>query len=159
MSLTIKNLFAGCAEEVTRARKRFDNAKKHRTAIAYALKETRGVAKLVGEYEFNGFISSSSYDEDATLYLMANVHTENMKSVAVTTVLNAAENLGWDSQDSSDFATETRATRTFKYRTQVGRLKVVLEINAYIKADGEMCRIEQVGVEVEEKPIYAIKCA
>ena len=159
MTLTTKDLFTACADEVARARKRFANAKKHRTAIAYALKETRGVAKLVGEYEFNGFVSSSSYDEDATLYLMANVYTENMKSVAVTTVLTAAENLGWNSEDSSDYATETRATRTFKYRTQVGKLKVVLEVNAYIKADGELCRIEQVGVEVEEKPIYAIKCA
>ena len=159
MSLTIKNLFAGCADEVARARARFNTAKKHRTAIAYALKETRAVAKLVGEYEFNGFVSANSYDDDATLYLMANVYTENMKSIAVTTVLTAAENLGWNSEDSRDFATETRATRTFKYSTQVGRLKVVLEVNAYIKADGEMCRIEQVGVEVEEKPIYAIKCA
>lgn len=157
MSITVRSLIADVANDAKMARARASNARNQKEAIALALKLTKGIASNADD--FMGWVSPNTFDEHARLNLFATVRTDNMKSIRVGNILTMAENLNWENEESKDTAWETGAERQFKYRTQIANLTVFLEISARIKADGEACRVEQVGVEVQERPIYAIRCA
>ena len=156
--ITTTALIAEVAESATSARKRLANAKAQKASIAFALKLAKPVLAAEGLETF-AFVSANSYSEDVILYIPSSVQVEDMKGAKLAAVLETAETLGWTAEDSRDLAWENGAQREFKYITYVGKVKVNLSIKANLIADGEACRVEQVGVEVVEKPVFAIKCA
>ena len=157
MKTTVRSILADVTNDIKMARARASNARKQKEAIALALKLTKNIASNADD--FMGWVTANSYDDNARLHLVATVRTENMKSVRVGHILGMAENMNWENEDSKDYAWETGAERQFRYNTKIANLSVCLEVSVRIKADGEACRVEQVGVEVQEKPIYAIRCA
>jgi len=157
MKTTVRSLLADVANDAKMARARASNARNQKEAIALALKLTKGIANNVDD--FMGWVSADSFGDSARLHLVGIVRTENMKSIRVGNILTMAENLNWENEETRDSAWESGAERQFRYNTKIANLSVCLEISARIKADGEACRVEQVGVEVNERPIYAIRCA
>ena len=157
MKTTAQSLIADVANDAKLMRARATNARKQKESIALALKLTKNIASNADS--FMGWVTANSYDDKARLHLVAIVRTENMKSIRVGNILTMAENLNWENEETQDTAWESGAERQFRYNTTIANLSVCLEISARIKADGEACRVEQVGVEVNERPIYAIRCA
>lgn len=157
-NITATTLIAEVSESAAMARKRLANAKAQKASIAFALKLAKPVLSIEGA-DVYGFVSATSYSEEVTLFLNVSLQVEDMKGAKLSTVLETAETLGWTAEDSRDVAWENGAQREFKYITYVGQVKVLLSIKANLIADGEACHVEQVGVEVVEKPVFAIKCA
>ena len=156
--VTVSSILADVANDAKLARLRAKSARGHAATMRAVLNVLRHVFAKCDSH--NAWISASSYSEQADLYITADLNVDSMKSIELQRALLEVDAIGWWSTEAtSDYVVETFAERTFKYTHTVNNLRVVLSVNARLRESGEACRIEQVGTELEEKPVFAIRCA
>ena len=155
--VTVTSILADVANDAKRARVRAKSAKNHAPTMRAVLYTLRHLFAKCDTH--NAWISTSSYSDRADFYVTADLTVDTMKSIGLQRALLEVDAVGWFATEAtSDYVVETFAERSFKYTHTVNDLRIVLSVNARLRASGEACRIEQVGTELEEKPVFAIRC-
>jgi hypothetical protein len=83
---------------------------------------------------------------------------DSLKIGAVPELIEFIMSFGLEAQDSSDYASEWTAYRTFKFTGKIGGVDMSVRIDASPKSDSPNCRKVQTGTEIKEVAVFEIIC-
>ena len=158
-SLSFASLEAAKRDAVREARDNMAALKRNASAYRAALAALAPVTKL-------GACSTSTYgwkrwddSEECHLSVSLRIDVESIKeNPELIRALVAAEALpGFETRDSTDYASEWSAERSYRYRGKVAGVDVTLSVTASIKGEGATCRKVAVTKLVEQTE-YQLVC-
>ena len=157
-SLTLAQHIASKREQMRTLRESIKllESQRDRFDAAYALLApiTKGA-----DWTYNDPMAYSNWDGtvDASLRVLAEFRTNDLRGELITRKLQQALDLGLETVESTDHASEYSANRDFKFTTMVAGIKVYLTIRAEI-VEGGPCRKVQVGTKLVEEAVYELRC-
>lgn len=138
-----------------------DYAKRRKASLAYegvkagaallAAAVTRAESLFPGQVYHSEYFYSDSSRLNATI----NMSVNSLKSDTVMAFLLWLEDNVAPATDSSDYATQHTAARTFNYRHDNLRLEVCISL----PVDGDACSRVQTGTKLVEQATYELRCA
>jgi hypothetical protein len=84
---------------------------------------------------------------------------DSMREGPVPAICEAILGFGLDAKETSDYAADWCASRTFKFEGKIGSVRLDVRFEANVNDGSDACRKVQVGTEIKEVAKYEIVCA
>jgi hypothetical protein len=153
-------------EDIARARLEItqlaDQAEAFKPAYAIAnaiaaFAAAQGFDKYVRAYPSVWMNWDGTADNKLDVRFEGNVNS--LKEGPVPAICEAILGFGLEATETSDYAADWCASRTFKFEGKLGTVRLDVRFEANVNDGSDQCRKVQVGTEIKEVAKYEIVCA
>lgn len=131
---------------------------------AYAI--ANAIAAFAAAQGFNKYVRATpstwiNWDgtADNRLDVRFEGNVDSLRDGPVPAICEAILGFGLDAKETSDYAADWCATRTFKFEGAFGGVRMDVRFEANVNDGSDQCRKVQVGTEIREVAKYEIVCA
>jgi hypothetical protein len=159
--VSISKSIAAAKEDAKNARERAKQFAEARPILAGAEHDAEMVAKTAARVAQCRYVNTGIWlYSEPELSVSFEVPVTSLKEGAIIAVLEAAMDLGFLTEETTDYVKEYCAHRTYRFikRYENGS-RCLLKITADVALDSESCRRIQTGVKLEEVPQFEMVCA
>ena len=152
--------------DVARARKDVVALANHSDAFKPAYAIANAIAAFAAAQGFDKYVRATpsvwiNWDgtADNRLDVRFEGNVDSLRDGPVPAICEAILGFGLDAKETSDYAADWCASRTFKFEGAFGGVRMDVRFEANVNDGSDQCRKVQVGTEIREVAKYEIVCA
>lgn len=153
-------------EDLARARKEVADLAALSADFAPAYAIANAIAKFADTQGFNKYVYATpsaytSWDGQSNnrLDVSFDGKVDSLKEGPVPALCEFILGFGLEAKDTTDYTNDYCASRTFKFTSNIGNVKLNVSFEAGVNEGSEACRKVLTGTEIKEVAKYEIVCA